>query len=167
MRIAEQIEKAGRACVIVVNKWDAYPDKHTSSLNEVEKTMRARLYFFDWAPFIFTSAVTKQRLQQIFAAAIAAGEEHRRRISTATINMVIQEATSWKMPPSTRGGKRGRIYYATQSSVRPPTFIFFCNDPDLFPITYRRYILRQLREQIGFPGTPIRLFWRPRERSTK
>jgi len=88
-----------------------------------------------------------------------ASENHRKRLTTATLNSVVQEATLWKLPPS-RNSRKGKIYYITQASIRPPTFVFFVNDPKLFPETYRRYMERQLRENIGFPGTPIRLLWR-------
>lgn len=101
-------------------------------------------------------------------AARNAGIEHSKRVSTATLNMVISEATHWRPPPTTRGtGRKGRIYYATQAAVRPPTFVFFVNDPKLIGEDYRRYMERQLREQVGFPGSPIRIFWRGKPKTTK
>ena len=84
---------------------------------------------------------------------------HRKRLTTATLNSVIQEATLWKSPPS-KSGRKGRVYYVTQASTRPPTFVFFVNDPKLFPDTYKRYMERSLRDNIGFPGSPIRILWR-------
>ena len=87
-------------------------------------------------------------------------EEHRRRVSTSVVNEVLEEAAKWHSPPTTRQGKQGRIYYGTQVSSQPPTIALFVNDPKRFNDNYRRYIERQFREQIGFLGTPIRLFWR-------
>jgi GTP-binding protein len=103
--------------------------------------------------------LTGQRVQKVLAAAVEASTHHRKRLSTATLNAVVQEATLWKSPPS-RGGRKGKVYYVTQASTRPPTFVFFCNDPKLFVETYRRYMERSLRENIGFPGTPVRILWR-------
>lgn len=96
----------------------------------------------------------------------AAVEQHRRRVSTALVNEVIQEALRWHTPPATRQGRQGKIYYATQVATQPPTFVIFVNDAKLFKDNYRRYIEGQIRQQLGFRGTPIRLLWRskkPRE----
>jgi GTP-binding protein len=95
----------------------------------------------------------------VLQAANEASVHHRKRLSTATLNAVVQEASLWKSPPS-KGGRKGKIYYVTQASTRPPTFVFFVNEPKLFPETYRRYMERSLRENIGFPGSPVRILWR-------
>ena len=87
-------------------------------------------------------------------------EQYRRRVTTSVVNEVLEEATTWHTPPTTRQGRQGRIYYGTQVSARPPSFTLFVNDPRLFKDNYRRYIERQFRENLGFEGTPIRLFWR-------
>lgn len=101
-------------------------------------------------------------------AVLAAGDNHRHRISTATLNLVVQEATAWRAPPTARGtGRKGRVYYATQAAIRPPTFVLFVNDPKLFTEDYMRFMERQLRQDIGFPGTSLRLFLRGKPPSTR
>ena len=161
-RLAGRIEEEGRACVIVVNKWDAVEkDSHTMSV--VEKELRAKLYFLDWATMLFTSAKTGQRVESIFSLAVLAVEQHQRRVTTSVVNEVLKEALSWRSPPTTRGGRQGRLYYGTQVSNKPPSFTLFVNEPKLFGDTYRRYIVRQLREGLGFDGTPLRLFWKGKQ----
>jgi GTP-binding protein len=161
-RLAGRIEEEGRACVVVVNKWDAV-EKDSHTMPAMERELRARLYFLDWAPMLFTSALSGQRVTAIFPLAMAAVEQHRRRVSTAVVNEVLQEALRWRTPPATRGGRQGRLYYGTQVATRPPSFTLFVNDPKLFGDTYRRYVERQLREGLGFEGSPIRLFWRGKQ----
>jgi GTP-binding protein len=129
----------------------------------MERELRAKLYFLDWAPMLFTSALSGQRVQAIFPLALLAVEQHRRRVTTSVVNEVLKEALSWRTPPSSRGGRQGRLYYGTQVSVRPPSFTLFVNDPKLFGDTYRRYVERQIREGLGFEGTPLRLFWRGKQ----
>lgn len=161
-RVAGRIEEDGRACVIVVNKWDAI-EKDSHTMAAMEKELRAKLYFLDWAPMLFTSALTGQRVESIFALALLAVEQHRRRVTTSVVNEVLQEAVSWRSPPTSRGGRQGRIYYGTQVATRPPSFTLFVNEPKLFGETYRRYVERQIREGLGFEGSPIRLFWRGKQ----
>ncbi len=161
-RLAGRIEEDGRACVVVVNKWDAI-EKDSHTMPAMEKELRAKLYFLDWAPMLFTSALTGQRVQSVFALALLAVEQHRRRVSTSVVNEVLKEALSWRTPPTSRGGRQGRLYYGTQVATRPPSFTLFVNDPKLFGDTYRRYVERQIREGLGFEGTPIRLFWRGKQ----
>ena len=165
-RLSEYVAAEGRACVVVVNKWDKVPDKGDRTLSEFEANVRAELRPVEWANIVFTSALTGQRVKRVLDAATAAAEEHRRRITTATLNMVIQDATGWRAPPSTGQGRRGRVYYGTQAGVKPPTFVLFCNDPKLFPEDYRKYMERQFREQIGYPGSPLRIFYRGRQQGT-
>ncbi len=161
-RLAGRIEEDGRACVLVVNKWDAVEkDSHTMPM--MEKELRSKLYFLDWATMLFTSALTGQRVESIFSLASLAVEQHRRRVSTSVVNEVLKEALSWRSPPTTRGGRQGRLYYGTQVASRPPSFTLFVNDPKLFGETYRRYVERQLREGLGFDGTPLKLFWRGKQ----
>ncbi|NDC14914.1 MAG: ribosome biogenesis GTPase Der [Synechococcaceae bacterium WB9_2_170] len=161
-RLAGRIEEDGRACVVVVNKWDAI-EKDSHTMPAMEKELRAKLYFLDWAPMLFTSALNGQRVQAIFPLALLAVEQHRRRVSTSVVNEVLQEAVSWRSPPTSRGGRQGRIYYGTQVASRPPSFTLFVNDPKMFGDTYRRYVERQIREGLGFEGTPIKLFWRGKQ----
>ncbi|WP_298612832.1 ribosome biogenesis GTPase Der [uncultured Thermosynechococcus sp.] len=165
-RLAGHIADQGRACVLIMNKWDAVPEKDTYTINSYRDRLYQRLNFLDWADALFVSALTGQRLDKIFAAVDAAVEQHRRRVSTAVVNEVIQEALRWHTPPATRQGRQGKIYYATQVATQPPTFAIFVNDAKLFKDNYRRYIEGQIRQQLGFRGTPIRLLWRskkPRE----
>ena len=161
-RLAGRIEEDGRACVIVVNKWDAV-EKDSHTMAAMEKELRAKLYFLDWAPMLFTSALSGQRVESIFAVATVAVEQHRRRVTTSVVNEVLQEAVSWRSPPTSRGGRQGRIYYGTQVATRPPSFTLFVNDPKLFGDTYRRYVERQIREGLGFEGSPLKLFWRGKQ----
>jgi GTPase len=109
---------------------------------------------------IFTSAVTGQRVEKIFDMIKPAADQHRRRVSTSVINEILEDATSWYSPPTTRGGRQGKIYYGTQVSAQPPTLALFVNNPALFGDTYRRYVERKVRESLGFKGTPIRILWR-------
>ena len=161
-RLAGRIEDEGRSCVVVVNKWDMV-EKDSHTMSRMEKEIRSKLYFLDWAMMLFTSAITGQRVESIFAVASLAVEQHRRRVSTSVVNEVIKEALSWRSPPTSRGGRQGRLYYGTQVASRPPSFTLFVNDPKLFGDTYRRYLEKQIRQGLGFEGTPIRLFWRGKQ----
>ncbi|XP_020099745.1 uncharacterized protein LOC109718134 [Ananas comosus] len=166
-RIAERIEREGKGCVIVVNKWDTIPNKKQQTTTYYEQDVREKLRILDWAPIVYTSATNRHSVEKIIAAASIVEKERSRRLGTSILNQVVQEALAFKPPPRTRGGKRGRIYYTTQAAVCPPTFVFFVNDAKLFPETYRRYMEKQLRSDAGFAGTPIRLLWRSRRRPDK
>jgi len=158
-KLAGRIEEDGRACVVVVNKWDAV-DKDSHTIYDADRQIAARLNFLDWAKRIYVSALTGQRVPKILDLVDQAVEQHRRRVSTSVVNEVLEDAVSWHTPPTTRQGRQGRIYYGTQVTSRPPSFTLFVNDPKLLKDNYRRYIERQFRENLGFEGTPIRLFWR-------
>lgn len=158
-KLAGRIADDGRACVVVANKWDAV-EKDAYTIYDHRRTLKDRLYFVDWADMVFVSALTGQRLPKILDLVDAAAEQHRRRVSTAVLNEAIAEAASWHSPPTTRQGRQGKIYYGTQVRAQPPTFALFVNDPKLFNENYRRYMERQMREQLGFEGTPIRFLWR-------
>jgi GTP-binding protein len=159
LKLANRIVEEGRACVIVVNKWDTV-EKDTYTILEYEREVKSRLYFIEWAKSIFVSALTGQRVEKIIDLVDQAVAEHQRRVSTAVINDVIEEAVRWHSPPTTRQGKQGKIYYGTQVSSQPPTLVLFVNDPKRFNENYRRYMESQFRQQLGFLGTPIRLIWR-------
>ena len=161
-RLAGRIEEQGRACLIVVNKWDLV-EKNSSTIYQVEKELRSKLYFLDWSKMIFTSALTGKRVENIFEHALSAVNQHRRRVTTSVVNEVLKEAIGWKSPPTKRSGKQGRLYYGTQVKNQPPTFTLFVNDPKLFGITYRRYIEKQIRVNLGFEGTPLILLWRGKQ----
>ena len=158
-KLAGRIIDEGRACIIVVNKWDAV-EKDSYTIYDFEQQVRNRLLFTEWAPLIFVSALTGQRVPKILELVNTAAEQHKRRVTTSVINEVIEEAVNWHSPPTTRQGRQGRIYYGTQVSAQPPTIALFVNDDKLFNDNYRRYIERQFREGLGFTGTPLRLLWR-------
>ncbi|MBE9204253.1 ribosome biogenesis GTPase Der [Synechocystis salina LEGE 06099] len=159
LKLAGRIIEDGRAVVLVINKWDAV-EKDSYTIYEHREQLMARLYFMDWAEMIFVSAQTGLRVQKILDCVDIAAQEHRRRVTTAVINEVLEEAVSWHSPPTTRQGKQGKIYYGTQVSTQPPAIALFVNDPNRFNDNYRRYIEKQFRKQLGFFGSPIRLFWR-------
>jgi GTPase len=158
-KLAGRIADDGRACVVVVNKWDAI-EKDSHTIYEYEKHLENRLHFTNWADTIFISAQTGQRVEKILELVNTAAEQHKRRVSTAVINETLEEALRWHTPPTTRQGKQGKIYYGTQVAAQPPAIALFVNDPKLFNDNYRRYIERQFRQNLGFSGTPIRLMWR-------
>ncbi|CAA7016192.1 unnamed protein product [Microthlaspi erraticum] len=167
MKIAERIEREGKGCLVVVNKWDTIPNKNQQTAANYEDDVREKLRSLKWAPIVYSTAITGHSVDNIVVAAATVQKERSRRLSTAILNQVIREAVAFKSPPRTRGGKRGRVYYCTQAAIRPPTFVFFVNDSKLFSDTYRRYMEKQLRTDAGFAGTPIRLLWRSRKRSDK
>ncbi|KAA8528092.1 hypothetical protein F0562_035039 [Nyssa sinensis] len=166
-RIAERIEREGKGCLIVVNKWDTIPNKNQQTATYYEQDVREKLRTLNWAPVVYSTAVAGYSVEKIIVAASMVEKERARRLGTSILNQVVQEAIAFKSPPKTRGGKRGRVYYCTQPAIRPPTFVFFVNDAKLFPETYRRYMEKQLRSNAGFPGTPIRLLWRSRRKMEK
>ncbi|XP_024025257.1 uncharacterized protein LOC21398388 isoform X2 [Morus notabilis] len=166
-KIAERIEKEGKGCLIVVNKWDTIPNKNQQTAMYYEQDVREKLRILDWAPIVYSTAIAGQSVEKIIGAASMVEKERSRRLGTSILNQVLQEALAFKAPPRTRGGKRGRVYYCTQAAIRPPTFVFFVNDAKLFPETYRRFMEKQLRTDAGFSGTPIRLLWRSRRKLEK
>ncbi len=158
-KLAGRIEEEGRACIIVVNKWDAI-DKDSHTIYEFDKIIESRMHFLGWAKRLYVSALTGQRLPNILDAVDAAVEQHRRRVTTSVVNEVLEDSVSWHTPPTTRQGRQGRIYYGTQVRSQPPSFALFVNDPKLFGESYRRYIEKQFRKNLGYDGTPIRIMWR-------
>jgi GTPase len=161
-KLANRIEEDGKACVIVVNKWDAI-DKESHTIYEYEKLIKSRLYFMDWAEMIFVSAMTGQRVEKILQLVDQAAENHKRRISTSVINEVIEEAVSWRTPTVSRQGKQGKIYYGTQVTTEPPTIVLFVNENHRFNDNYRRYMEGKFRENLGFSGTPLKILWRSKK----
>jgi GTP-binding protein len=161
-KLAGRIAEEGRACVVVVNKWDAI-EKDSHTIYDYEKHIKDRLHFVEWAEMIFVSALTGQRVEKILELVERAAQAHKRRVSTAVINEVLEEAIKWHSPTVSRQGRQGKIYYGTQVSTQPPAIALFVNDAKRFNDNYRRYIERQFRQQLGFPGTPIRLFWRSKK----
>lgn len=161
-KLAGRIVEEGRACVVVINKWDAI-EKDSYTIYDYEKIIKDRLHFVEWAEMIFVSALSGQRVEKILELVNRAAEAHKRRVSTAVINEVLEEALKWHSPPVSRQGRQGKIYYGTQVSIQPPAIALFVNDATRFNENYRRYIERQFRQQLGFPGTPIRLLWRSKK----
>jgi GTPase len=158
-KLAGRVIEDGRACIIVVNKWDAV-EKDSYTIYEHQRQLENRFNFAEWADTIFISAQTGQRVEKIFELVDAAAAQHKRRVSTSVINEVLEDAQAWLSPPASRQGRQGKIYYGTQVSSRPPTIALFVNEPQLFKDNYRRYIERQFRKQLGFQGSPLRLLWR-------
>ncbi len=159
-RLAGLAEEAGKALVLVVNKWDLVA-KDTYTLPKFKDEVLRELQHVNFAPVVFTSALTGQRVDNVLPTAIAAAEENNRRITTGVVNEVITEALALNPPPM-RHGKRLRIYYSQQGPVKPPTFVLFCNSPELVTPSYERYLENKFREAFGFAGTPIRLWFRAR-----
>jgi len=158
-KLARRIAEEGRACVVVVNKWDLI-EKDSHTIYAYEQSTRDQLLAVEFAPIIFVSARTGQRVSKILDLVDQAATQHRRRVATSVLNEALSEALAWHSPPVSRGGKQGKIYYCTQVATRPPAIVLFVNDPLRFNDNYRRYIEKQLRQQLGFAGTPIRLLWR-------
>ncbi|EEC50989.1 predicted protein [Phaeodactylum tricornutum CCAP 1055/1] len=161
--LAQKIADDGRACVIVCNKWDAVVDKDSTTYDKSVQYFREELPMIRWAPILFISAATGQRVGKIYSAIDGAIEAHRKRISTAILNEVLRDAILWQPPPTRRNGSQAKIYYCNQVSTRPPTVVVFCNDPKLVNDNYRRYLDRKFRESLdGFEATPIRWIFRGR-----
>jgi GTPase len=162
-RIVGYAMEAGRAIIIVVNKWDVLEKDDKTAIN-FEKQIRKEFPFMPWAPVLFVSAKTKQRVHKILELVTTVSENHSMRISTSTVNTIIEDAVTM-VPPPTDKGRRLRVYYTTQVAVRPPSFAVFVNDPELMHFSYQRYLENKLRDAFGFEGTPMRLFTRKRNQS--
>ena len=157
-RIAGIAHEAGKACIIVVNKWDAVEkDNHTT--NKYTNDVRTALAYMTYAPIVYISALTGQRVEKLYPLIRKVYEEASRRVPTGMLNDVLNDAMTRVQPPSDKG-KRLKIYYMTETSANPPTFVIFCNSAALFHFSYQRYIENCLREAFGFEGTPIRLVLR-------
>jgi GTPase len=163
-KIAAKIVEAGRAVVVVFNKWDLVENKSSRLMNEFIAKVEMDLPHLKYAEVVFTSALTHQRIPKILEACIRAFEQTRRRVTTSTLNQILAEAQMLTPPPAGKRGKRLRIYYGTQVSVAPPSFALFVNDAKLAEDNYLVFIERKVREAFGFKGTPIRLFLRPKKR---
>lgn len=161
-RIAGMIHDEGKAAVVVVNKWDAI-EKDTGTLETTRKKVLEDLKFMDYAPVLFTSALTGQRVNNVLAAVKAAWEQASRRVTTGALNDVLGDAQIALQPPL-MGGRKLKIYYATQQGVCPPTFVLFVNAEELMHFSYQRYLENQLRKAFGFDGTPIRFVLRAKNR---
>ena len=162
-KVAGIAHEKGKACIIAVNKWDAV-EKDDKTMDRMRKKLMEDFSFMPYAPFIFLSAKTGQRVERLFELITFVSEQNSMRVTTGMLNDVLALATARVQPPTDKG-KRLRIYYMTQVSTKPPTFVFFVNRADLFHFSYQRYLENQLRETFGLEGTPIRFIIR--EKSDK
>ncbi|WP_455661239.1 ribosome biogenesis GTPase Der [Pradoshia sp.] len=160
-KIAGYAHQAGRAVVIVVNKWDAV-EKDDKTMKRFEEKIRVEFQFLDYAPIVFLSAKTKRRIHTLLPMINMASENHARRVPTNVLNDVIMDAVAMN-PTPTHNGKRLKIFYVTQVAVKPPTFVVFVNDPELMHFSYERFLENKIREAFGFEGTPIKIFSRLRK----
>lgn len=159
-KIAGIAIEQGKACIIAVNKWDAV-DKDGSTMAEFRKNLAVDFSFMSYAPVVFISAKTGQRIDLLFEMIAHVHSQNSMRIPTGRLNEMLAEATARVQPPTDKG-KRLKIYYITQASTRPPTFVFFVNNSELFHFSYQRYLENQIREIFGLDGTPIRFIIRER-----
>ncbi|MGE4214090.1 MAG: GTP-binding protein, partial [Anaerotignaceae bacterium] len=159
-KIAGIAHERGKAAIVAVNKWDTI-EKDDKTMNKYLKDIANELAYMPYAPRVFISAITGQRLPKMLETIKMVHENHALRISTGMLNDVLIEAMAMQQPPSDKG-KQLRIYYVTQVSVKPPTFVLFVNDRELMHFSYRRYIENQFREAFGFVGTPIHFIVRER-----
>ncbi len=159
-KIAGIAHNAGKASIVVVNKWDSI-EKDNSTVKEFTEKINTALSYMTYAPILFVSAKTGQRLEKLFELIKYVNDQSTIRVSTGMLNDVLNDATNRVQPPSDKG-RRLKIYYMTQPSVKPPTFVIFCNNAELFHYSYQRYIENCLRNVFGFKGTPVKLIIRER-----
>lgn len=164
-KIAGIAHDRGKAVIIAVNKWDAL-EKDDKTIYRVTEKVRTILSFMPYAEIVFVSAKTGQRLEKLFDIIDIVSENHAMRVGTGVLNEIMAEAVALQQPPSDKG-KRLRLYYITQVSVKPPTFVIFVNDKELMHFSYTRYIENQIRETFGFRGTPLRFIIRERSEKEK
>ncbi|MEC5422452.1 ribosome biogenesis GTPase Der [Virgibacillus sp. C22-A2] len=160
-KIAGYAHEAGRAIVIVVNKWDTI-ETSEKSMKDFETKIRAHFLYLNYAPIVFLSAKTKKRLHTLLPSVKLASENHAKRVQTNVLNDVVMDAIAMN-PTSTFKGRRLKVLYATQVAVKPPSFVVFVNDPELLHFSYERFLENKIRDAFGFVGTPIKLFARKRQ----
>lgn len=160
-KVAGYAHEQGKACIVAVNKWDAV-DKSTGTMEEYTNDLKEKFSFMSYVPFIFISAKMGQRVDKLFELINSVNSQNCMRITTGMLNDVLSYATTRVQPPSDKG-RRLKIYYMTQASVRPPTFVVFVNRADLFHFSYQRYIENQIRQTFGLTGTPVRFVIRERD----
>ena len=155
-KIAGLVHEAGKAAIIVVNKWDAVEDKETNTMRDKENGVREGLSYMLYAPVVFLSALTGQRVDKLYQVIQDVHAQNTSRITTGALNSVLADATARVQPPTDKG-RRLKIYYMTQAGTKPPHFVIFCNDARLFHFSYQRYLENQIREVFGLQGTPVRI----------
>lgn len=163
-KIAGEAHEAGKGVIIVVNKWDLV-EKETGTLEKYKKEVYERLKYLSYAPIIFISAQTDQRVNKLFGMINHVATQNSFRISTSVLNQVINEAIAVVQPPTDKG-KRLKIFYGTQVATKPPTFVIFVNSKDLFHFSYERYLVNKIRKEFGLEGTPIRIIAREKNEKT-
>lgn len=159
-KVAGEAHNAGKACIVVVNKWDLV-EKDGKTMKEYTLRVREGLAYMPYAPVLFISALTGQRVEKLYDMIAHVYEQNHKRIPTGQLNSILAEATARVQPPTDKG-RRLKIYYVTQAGVTPPTFVFFCNDARLFHFSYQRYLENQIREVFDLTGTPVRIVVRQR-----
>lgn len=160
-KIAGYAHESGKGVIIVVNKWDIYPDKNDKSTLRFTEELRDQIGFLQYAPVLYTSALTTQRVQRVTELVKYVAEQQSMRIKTSVLNELIRDAVSINPPPAHKG-RRLKIFFMTQADIQPPKFIVFVNDPELMHFSYLRFLENKLRESFGFEGTPLRLIVRGR-----
>ena len=155
-KIAGLVHEAGKAAIIVVNKWDAVENKETNTMRDMERNVREGLSYMTYAPVVFLSALTGQRVDKLYQVIQDVHAQNTTRITTGALNSILADATARVQPPTDKG-RRLKIYYMTQASTKPPHFVIFCNDARLFHFSYQRYLENQIREVFGLQGTPVRI----------
>ncbi|WP_368347112.1 ribosome biogenesis GTPase Der [Peptostreptococcus anaerobius] len=161
-KIAGIAHDEGKACIFVVNKWDLV-EKDNKTMGNYKMSIREKFPFMSYAPIVFVSAVTNQRIAKILETVVYVSSEQNKRVSTSVLNQVIAEAVMLNQPPSDKG-RRLKIYYGTQTGVKPPTFTLFINDKELTHFSYTRYIENRMRENFGYEGTSIRIDYKQKRR---
>lgn len=161
-KVAGYAHEQGKGCIIAVNKWDSL-EKDDKTMEEYKKKLSVDFSFMPYAPFIFISAKTGQRVNKLFEMINYVNNQNSMRISTGMLNDILGQATARVQPPSDKG-KRLKIYYITQASTKPPTFVTFVNNAELFHFSYQRYLENQIRNTFGLEGTPIRILVRERDK---
>ena len=159
-KVASIALEGGKACIIAVNKWDLV-EKDGKTMDQYRKDLMVDFSFMSYAPILFISALTGQRLDKLMELIKYVYEQNNMRISTGRLNELLSEATARVQPPSDKG-KRLKIYYMTQATSAPPTFVCFCNNAQLFHFSYQRYIENQIRQTFGLEGTPVKIIVRER-----
>ena len=160
-KIAGEAHEAGKGIIIVVNKWDEY-EKDNGTLEQYKKDVYNKLSYISYAPILFISAKTGQRVNKLFEMINSVASQNALRVSTSVLNQVLNEAIAIVQPPTDKG-KRLRLFYMTQASTKPPTFVVFVNDKDLFHFSYERYLVNQIRKEFGLVGTPVRIIVREKK----
>ncbi len=155
-KIAGLVHEAGKAAIIVVNKWDAVENKETNTMRDMERSVREGLSYMLYAPVLFLSALTGSRVDKLYQVIQDVHAQNTSRITTGALNSILADATARVQPPTDKG-RRLKIYYMTQASTKPPHFVIFCNDARLFHFSYQRYLENQIREVFSLQGTPVRI----------